>query len=68
MEPLAQLHEPEKALDYHNLQTRQHVQRQAFIKWKDRLEDDSTWENISVLRKRYPTFVFEDENSSIRGE
>ena len=63
-----QPHEPKRVLDYHNLQTPQHVRRQALVKWKDHSEDDSTWENISVLRKRFPTFVFEEENSSMRRE
>ena len=68
VEPPTQSHESKRVLDYHNLQTRQHIRRQALIKWKDCSKDDFTWENISVLWKRYPTFVFEDKNSSIRGE
>ena len=41
--------------------------RQALGKWKDRPEEGSTWENVSMLRKRFPTFVFEDENDSFQG-
>ena len=67
-EPPIQPHEPEKILDYHDLRTRNHVRRQVLVKWKDRPNEGSTWENISTLKKRFPTFVFEDENSSKRGE
>ena len=56
-------HEPKKILDYHDLRT-----RQVLIKWKDRPNKGSTWENISTLKKQFPTFVFKDENSSTRGE
>ena len=68
IEPPVQPHEPERILDYHEQRTRHHVRKQALVKWKDRPEEGSTWENISVLKKRFPTFVFEDENSSTRGE
>ena len=68
VEPPVLPHEPERVLDYHMLRTRHHVQKQALIKWKDRPEEGSTWENISVMRKRFPTFVFEDENFFQRGE
>ena len=61
VEPPILPHEPERVLDYHMLRTRHQVWRQALIKWKDRPEEGSTWEIISVLRKRFPTFVFEDE-------
>ena len=66
--PPVQPHEPEKVLDYHDLSTRNHVCCQVLVKWKDRPNEGSTWENISTLKKRFPTFVFEDENSSKRGE
>ena len=67
-EPPVQPHEPEKVLDFHELRTRNHVRRQVLVKWKDRPDEGSTWENISTLKKRFPTFVFADENSFIRGE
>ena len=67
-EPPVQPHEPEKVLDFHELRTRNHVRRQVLVKWKDRPDEGSTWENISTLKKRFPTFVFADENSSRRGE
>ena len=60
-------HEPKRVLDYHMLRTRHQVQKQALIKWKDRPEEGSTWENISVLRTRFATFVFEDKNFFQRG-
>ena len=65
-EPSVLPHEPERILDYHEQRTRHHVRRQALVKWKDRPEEGSTWENVTVLRKRFPTFVFEDENQSPR--
>ena len=63
-----QPHEPERILDSHELRTRHHVRHQVLVKWKDRPDEGSTWENISTLKKRFPTFVFADENSSKRGE
>ncbi len=62
-EPLVQPHEPNFFLDFHELRTRHHVRRQVLVKWKDRPNEGSTWENISTLKKRFPTFVFEDKNS-----
>ncbi|RYA67921.1 hypothetical protein DD598_26425 [Enterobacter cloacae complex sp. 2DZ2F16B1] len=64
IEPPTLTHEPEHVLDYHELRTQHHVRQQALIKWKDRPEEGATWENISVLKKKFPIFVFEDENSS----
>ena len=66
-EPPVQPHEPEKVLDLHELRTRNHVRRQVLVKWKDRPDEGSTWENISTLKKQFPTFVFEDENSFLEG-
>ena len=67
-ETLVQPHECERILDYHDLRTRNHVCRQVLIKWKDRPDEGSTWENISTLKRWFPNFVFEDKNSSKRGE
>ena len=61
VEPPVLPHEPKRVLDYHMLRTRHHIQKQALIKWKDCPEEGSTWENISVMRKHFPTFVFENE-------
>ena len=62
-EPAVLPHEPEKVLDTHDLRTRHLIRRQVLVKWKDRPYEGSTWENITTLRKRFPSFVFEDENS-----
>ena len=67
IEPSVEPHEPEKILDHHELRTRHHVRKQVLVKWKDRPDEGSTWENVSTLRKRFPQFVFEDENSLKRG-
>ena len=64
VEPPILPHEPERVLDYHMLRTRHQVWKQALIKCKDRPEEGSTWENISVLRKCLPTCVLEDKNDS----
>ena len=68
VEPPTQSHELEKVLDYHDLHSQYHVCQQTLIKWKDKLKEDSTWKNISIMWKRISTFVFEDKNSSTRGE
>ena len=68
VEPPILPHEPERVLDYHMLRTCHQVWKQDLIKWKDLPEEGSTQENISVLRKHFPTFVFEDENFFRRGE
>ncbi|MCO5609130.1 hypothetical protein L7F22_063352 [Adiantum nelumboides] len=67
IEPPNVPHEPEQILDSHDLRTRQHVRHQVLVKWKDRPEEGATWENVSTLRKRFPSFVFEDKNASPRG-
>ena len=68
IEPPTEPHEREKILDHHELRTRHHVRKQVLVKWKDRPDEGSTWENVSTLRKRFPQFVFEDQNSLKRGE
>ena len=67
MESPVHPHELKRILDFHEQPTRHHERTHALIKWKDRPEEGSTWEKISVLTKRFLTFVFADENSSIRG-
>ena len=49
-------HEPEKILDHRTI-----VQRYK-VKWKDRLEEDNTWETEETLRKHFPTFPFQECN------
>ena len=51
VEPPILPHERERVLDYHMLHTSHQFWKQDLIKWKDHLEEGSTWENISVLRK-----------------
>ena len=68
IEPPVEPHEPEKILDHHELRTRHHVCKQVLVKWKDRPDNGSTWENTSTLQKWFPQFVFEVENSLKRGE
>ena len=63
IEPFTLPHEPKRILDKHELRTRHHVRRQVLVKWNDRPEEGATWENVSTLKKRFPTFVFEDEIS-----
>ena len=63
IEPPTLPHEPERIIDSHDLRTRHHVRHQVLVKWKDRSEEGSTWENVSTLKKRFPTFVFADKNS-----
>ena len=41
--------------------------KQVLVRWLDRPEEDSTWENVSTLKKQYPDFVFEDESIFPRG-
>ncbi|MCO5586085.1 hypothetical protein L7F22_040024 [Adiantum nelumboides] len=67
IEPPNLPHELERILDSHDLRTRHHVWHQVLVKWKDRPEEGATWENVSTLKKRFPSFVFEDKNTSPRG-
>ena len=63
IEPPTLPHEPERIIDSHDLRTHHQVCHQVLVKWKDRSEEGSTWENVSTLKKRFPTFVFADKNS-----
>ena len=67
IEPPSVPHEPEHILDKHELRTRHYVRQQVLVKWKDRPVEGSTWENVSVLKKCFPSFVFEDKNVFPRG-
>ena len=66
--PPSQPHELKWILDHHELRTCHHIHSQLLVKQKDRLDKGSTWENISTLCKKLPTFVFEGKNSSSRGD
>ena len=50
IEPPVQPHEPERILDFHEKLTRHHVRNKSLVRWKDKPEEGSTWENISILR------------------
>ena len=67
VEPQHHLMRQKRYFIIHMLHSLQQVWKQALIKWKDRPEEGSTWENTSVLRKCFPTFVFADENFLQRG-
>ena len=64
-------HEPERILDTREKRTRNTIYKECLVKWKDCAEESSTWERVSIIHKRFPTFniqpsnhVFEDENIS----
>ena len=67
IEPPSLPHEPERIMDMHELRTRHHIRKQVLVKWLDRLKEGSTWENVSMLKKRFPDFVFKDKNIFPRG-
>ena len=64
IEPLAAPLEPERVLGFRDRHMRHSVYREALVKWIDLDKEASTWERITMLRQKYPQFVFEDENSS----
>ena len=64
IKPLAAPHEPERVLRFTDRRTRHSVYKEALVKWADSKDEASTWEQITMLRQKYPQFVFEDENSS----
>ena len=66
--PTVEPPKPKRILDHHELRTRNYICKQILVKWKDRPDKGSTWENASTLRKRFPQFVFKDKNSFKRGE
>ena len=67
IEPPSVPHEPECILDRHEKRTRHYARQQMLVKWKNRPDEGSTWENVSVLKKCFPSFVFEGENNFSRG-
>ena len=64
IKPPAAPHEPKRILGFRDRRTRHSVYKEALVKWTDSEEEASTWERITMLRQKYPQFVFEDENSS----
>ena len=51
--PPVEPHELERILDHHELRTRNHIRKQVLVKWKDRPDEGSTWENASTILKRF---------------
>ena len=68
IEPHVEPHEPKRILDHHELCTCHHICKQVLVKWKDKPDKGSTWENAITLWKRFPQFVFKDKNSFKRRE
>ena len=66
--PPVEPHEPERILDHHELRTCNHIRKKVLVKWKDRPDKGSTWENATTIQKRFPQCVFKDEDSLKRGE
>ena len=54
--------EPEKILDHRARNLRSKVVHRYKVKWKDRLEEDSTWETEETLRKHFPNFPLQECN------
>ena len=52
-------------MDMHEFCTRHQV---VLVKWRDRLEEGSTFENVFVLNKCFPPFFFVDKKSFPRGD
>ena len=55
-------HEPEKILDHRSRNLRSNVVHRYKVNWKDRLEEDSTWETEETLRKHFPNFPLQECN------
>ena len=55
-------HELEKILDHRARNLRSKVVHRYKVKWKDRLEEDSTWETEETLRKHFPNFPLQECN------
>ena len=60
IEPPTLIHEPKRIMDSHEIRTRHYICHQVLLKWKD-FREGATWENVSTIKKRFPTFVFEDK-------
>ena len=68
IEPLVLPHELECILDFQEKRTQHVIRQQGLVKWKDQLEEGSTWEDVTTLKTLFPTFMFENDHSSKRGE
>ena len=60
-------HEPERILDHRIKKLRSREIHEYKIKWKDRVEEDSTWERVDTLQKLFPTFQLQECNYLERG-
>ena len=49
---------PHEPLDFQEKCTRHSIHKEYLVKWKDRLEEGSTWERVSSLKSYFPTFLF----------
>ena len=61
-------HVLERILDTKEKRTRNTIYKECLVKWKVCAEESSTWERVSIIHRRFPTFniqpsnhVFEDE-------
>ena len=50
-------HEPDRILGFRERPLRNKTVTEYRIKWKDRIEEDSTWESLLTLRKYFPDFL-----------
>ena len=63
IEPPSAPHEPKRILGFRDRRTSHSVFKEALVKWKDFEDKAFTWEQIHMLRQKYPHFIFADENS-----
>ena len=66
VEPSVLPHKLERVLEYHMLSTFHHVWKQVLIKWKDRPDEGSTWENFSDV-EAFPYFCFRGQKLFLKG-
>ncbi|KAJ7523360.1 hypothetical protein O6H91_18G048700 [Diphasiastrum complanatum] len=64
LDPQQPPHDPEEILDSRETQTRHTLYREYLVKWNDQPVENATWKRGSVLRKIFPDFVLEDQDSS----
>ena len=57
-------HEPKKILEFRDRRMRHNVYKETLVKWTNLEKEASMWECITMLRHKYPQFVFADKKSS----
>ncbi|KAH7421491.1 hypothetical protein KP509_13G060300 [Ceratopteris richardii] len=57
-------HEPESILRTREKRTRSHLYKECLVKWKDSSEDSATWERVSTLQRRFPSFSLPSQEFS----